>query len=292
MRLFLARVIQFALICCLFGAAIAGINYATIISNLNSVGKYEIAVIGDSHVHRGLSTGVLGNSISWTKPAEPYPLTYLKFIKIPDHLKPKILLIGFSYHNISAFNDKKYTNSHADEMFKRTYPLAFLDRIEGVDYSHTNYTKVLLRHMVLYPSADHLHFLGEDGSLNNSSTELDSNYLSKVINRHFFIGDEEETISNVSIESLLNLIDLCIKKDVKPVLLGTPLHEEYRNLIPSKFKRSFDSLKTEFDSRGIIVIDKTNSNYPDSLFKDYDHLNTEGAVKFTKQIRASLQELL
>jgi hypothetical protein len=292
MRLFLARILQFALICCLLGACIAGINNAIINSNLNSLEEHEIAVIGDSHIHRGLSTSVLGNSVSWTKPAEPYTLTYLKFKKIADHVKPKLLLIGFSYHNISAFNDKKYSNSHADEMFKRTYPLVFLDKIEGVEYSYSDYTKVLLRYMVIYPSADHLHFLGEDGSLTNSNTALDSNYLNKVIDRHFFYGDEEENVSEVSIENLKNLIDLSINKGVQPILVGTPLHAAYLDLIPSKFKRSFDSLKTDFDSRGIIVIDKTNSNYPDSLFKDYDHLNTEGAVKFSKQIRASLQELL
>ncbi|MDA9946882.1 hypothetical protein N9E12_03455, partial [Candidatus Marinimicrobia bacterium] len=63
---------------------------------------------------------------------------------------------------------------------------------------------------------------------------------------------------------------------------------KYYRRIPKLFKNEFDKQKLRIENNQLNVFDYKNSFISDSLFYDGDHLNLDGAYKFTKIIRKRL----
>ena len=120
MEQFLRKLILFIVLPTVYFAFNASVNYLIYSSQIVDVGKPNIIVIGDSHPMAAVNTNMLDNAINISRSAEPYVLTYWKLKAILKNHIPEILIIGFSPHNISAFNDKKFSDPDwSSEMFKR-----------------------------------------------------------------------------------------------------------------------------------------------------------------------------
>ena len=72
----------------------------------------SILIVGDSHTKKSLNPYYLKNSSNISQYAEPYVLTLWKLKKIFETYIPDTIVIGFSPHNISQFNDFKSTRSY------------------------------------------------------------------------------------------------------------------------------------------------------------------------------------
>ena len=65
---------------------------------------------------------MLENAINVCQSAENYIITFWKLKKIITKVEPEKVIIGFSPHNISNFNDLKFNNEKWRlEMFKRSF---------------------------------------------------------------------------------------------------------------------------------------------------------------------------
>ena len=73
--------------------------------------KTSILIVGDSHTKKSLNPYYLKNSSNISQYAEPYVLTLWKLKKIFETYIPDTIIIGFSPHNSSQFNDFKFSNS-------------------------------------------------------------------------------------------------------------------------------------------------------------------------------------
>lgn len=111
----------------------------------------------------------------------------------------------------------------------------------------------------------------------------------------YITNDSGEWIINENnLEALYGIIELCNEKNIEPILVTTPYRteyvEQYRENSPT-FLEDFYSLMDE-------ITEKTGAVYYDyscdmrfaeepEYFFDVDHLNKEGAVKFTEIITES-----
>ena len=247
--------------------------------------KKNILIIGDSHIEKALDPNKFYSAHNIAQSAEPYILTYWKLKKILEYYVPDTLLIGFSHHNISKFNDYKFSNKiWSTEMFKRSYIIEDFKSInKKIPIDYYEYYKFLWKKISFYPHDNHIHFLGSY-KINNLTN---INNWNSAINRHFYYNNNELNISNISKDYLDSLLIISKKYNILPILIGSPVHENYFNNIPDNLKIEFNALKNSYED--IIIIDNIQLFYPDSLFLNTDHLNSYGSSLFTEKIISELK---
>jgi hypothetical protein len=260
-----------------FGANMLVNRYMYLNQNIPIKNK-NILIAGDSHSELSINENYFSNAQNIAQVAEPYVLTYWKLKKILNIIKPDTLMLGFSPHNISQFNDFKFTRQPwADEMMKRAYPIIEFNA-PLVDYSI--YYRVLWKQTAFYPKRNHISYVG---SFSNNSTSSHLSGWEKTIKRHYFDGNKELDVSELSINYLDSIVKMCIKTDISLVLTSHPLHKNYLVNIPSNIMDEYTHLAEKY-SGNLLVFDKTRDHYPDSLFLNTDHLNSWGADRFTKEL--------
>lgn len=105
-----------------------------------------------------------------------------------------------------------------------------------------------------------------------------------------FIENAEEICAN-NTEYLKRMIAKCKERGIKVVFVSTPCHQYYYEYYNPTQKRIVDStysaLCSEFDN--VKWLDFTTSDdYSIDEFSNVNHLNTKGAIKFTKMLNDSI----
>lgn len=212
--------------------------------------------------------------------AEPYYLTFLKLEKLfKKNIKPKILLLGFSPHNLSTFNERKLSDPYwKDTFFYKAYPwlLDFL-KFDNIEINHKRLFSIYFKNMCLRPKLHPIKFYG--GYNNVNGNHLDN--AQEVIDFHFYHQKKALTISNVCLNYLDSIINLCQDNQIKPILVNAPVHSSYRQKIPEKFDQQFDRLSQAYQLRDVLVMELDTLHISDSCFYDSNHLNQTGAQIFT-----------
>ncbi len=283
MEQFLRKLILFIVLPTVYFAFNASVNYLIYSSQIVDVGKPNIIVIGDSHPMAAVNTNMLDNAINISRSAEPYVLTYWKLKAILKNHIPEILIIGFSPHNISAFNDKKFSDPDwSSEMFKRSYPIQQFDDIRNdIPIDEMEYYKTLWKRTAFFPTTNHIYYLGTFNE--NRTTSNISNWQDRV-QRHFYVDSTLETpyeVSKIAVVYLDSIINLSQQYNIQTVLLGPPVHKYYYNEIPAHFLEAYEQIKNKY-SQDVLIFDMlTDSTYVDEDFLDANHLNIYGANKLT-----------
>lgn len=281
MRIFILKSILFLAILFLYFAVNIGINvYYYTNSEIVLNGK-NVLIAGDSHTRRSLNPEFFNSAQNISQQAEPMVVTFWKLKNILESNKPDTLLLGFSPSNISALGDQKFSNEKwSIEMFKRCYTIEEFEQIDSeVEVDYIGFYKTVWMETGFYPTKNHFQFIG---NYENQKISNIDNWES-VIKRQFYKNDEPIGISNISIHYLDSIITACIKHEVVPILVSGPVHKNYRNNIPIETLTEYRNTISKY-KKSILIIDKKEEDYPDSLFFDPDHLNSYGAEKFTKQV--------
>jgi hypothetical protein len=265
------------------------INYS--ISKEVSIAQKDVLIVGDSHLLTSLNPKQMNSALNICQSAEPYYLTYLKLkFLLEKNIKPDTVIIGFGHQNISNFNDYKLKDEFwTDRMFNANYLLA--NDILNISNLEINYLKlffVYTRNMCLIPKIGHYkNFIGQFEGRNNNNNKIDNHQ--KRIDLIFYYKDYD--VSELCISYLDSIIDISEKNQITPILLGTPVTDEYYQLIPEKIIERYALIKARYSKEGIRVIDLTRSKYSIDYFNDSDHLNFRGAKKFTEEINILLSDI-
>jgi hypothetical protein len=274
----------------------AGVNYVinkTIINRSPAMLSGYSVVLGDSHTMTAINPQYFPKTQNIAQTAEPYIVSYLKLKELLRHNRIDTVMLGFSFQNISSFNDKKLSDPiWSNEMFKRIYGIVSLDELmkfQRVDIDYMNYLRAYINNMLIFPKRNHLTYIGKF-SKRRGTLDTVKQHPETAIRRHFFEKEENIGISAQSIAYLDSIITLLNKKDIKLILVSTPIHKSYRKLIPNNFTLSFKSLSEQLIKRDIQVLDYSSYYMPDSCFFDYDHLNILGANEFSKVVSSQLNK--
>ncbi|CAL2076348.1 hypothetical protein [Tenacibaculum sp. 190524A05c] len=281
MKRFIRNILFFISIPILFFGINMVINYLNYNNQTISITETSILIAGDSHPQKSLNPKYFNNAQNISQSAEPYALTFWKLKNIFKSYIPDTLIIGFAPHNISQFNDLKFSeNRWSSEMFRRSYAIQEFKHISdkiSIDYS--TFYKVLWKNTAFYPKKNHTTFLG---SYSNSKISNISDF-NTAIKRHYYKNDIELNVSKLSINFLDSIVTLANSKKIKLIMVSNPVHHKYLKNIPTAIMDKFDQLIDQYKTTHI-VFDKTRDYYPDSLYLNSDHLNAMGAKRFTKEL--------
>ena len=92
--------------------------------------------------------------------------------------------------------------------------------------------------------------------------------------------------SEMQMNYLIKIYNLCINKKVKLILISTPIQYASK-IFSSKFVEKYKNFKNKKLKRAILF-DFTNLKMESSLFADLVHLNTQGANQFSVYLRDSV----
>ncbi len=286
MQHFIKRGFIFFIILIIWFAVNATINYLIIKYSNPEIIKTNILITGDSHTLNGINPAKFKNAQNISQLAESYVLTYWKLKKIFTAIKPDTVIIAFGPHNLSQLDDYRFsTDKWTDEMFIRSYMIQEFKYLHTIEIDFNKFYYTLFKNMCLFPKLHHNNYIGS--FVANPLNEIGN--FSNTIKRHY--GDEKPyTISQTSLNYLDSIIVLCKKNKITPIFVNCPVHKNYYQAIPSKFKESYDAEKQKLSKLGILVIDMFTLPLPDAYFLDDDHLNVKGSTYFTNELIKQLHQ--
>ena len=282
MKKFFIKLILFLLFPLVYWGGNMIMNYYAYTSESAVMDNARILISGDSHPQKSLNPEFFENAQNISQPGEPYVITYWKLKNIFKTYQPDTLVLGFAPHNISQFNDRKFSDARvSSEMFRRSYPIEEFETIENIiPVNFYNFYKTLWKQTAFYPKKTHVNYLGE---YSNNKLSNVSNWQSTIA-RHYYWNDEVLGVSELAVHYLDSIINLCDQQEIVVVLTSNPVYNQYLDNIPLSITRKFNALKSNY-KEAVIIFDKTsNLTYSDSLFLNADHLNEYGAKRFTNEL--------
>lgn len=283
MKKFLSNSLTFIFLPLLYFSLNGLVNYCIYLNHNSGLKEANILIVGDSHPQKSLDPRFFSNAANISQIGEPYILTYWKLKKILKEHKPDTVIIGFAPHNISAFNDLKFSKKKwSAEMFRRSYAIQDFENLTGIEVDYIEFLKVLWKQTCLFPQLYHNNYIGSYSNYLDSILS-DSN-LQSTVRRHYYNKGKELGISETAISYLDSTINLLKSLNIEAILVSSPVHESYYTQIPSPVKYMYREVKQRLENQQLTVIDKTTDFYSDSLYLDSNHLNQLGARKFTKDV--------
>ncbi len=285
MRKFVKKIMWFLFFPMIYFIIIGWINYINY-SQFTPEIKSKIIIVGDSHLQMALNPKIIHNSSNICLSAETYIISYWKLKKILKKNKPRKVLIGFAQHNLSAFNDLKFFNEGiSTQFFIRYYPILDFQKSNSFKIDYKEYYHILWKETCFYPKTTHGNYLG----YYITSKQSKVNDSEVVATRHYGPIDNHFGSSKICRIYLDSILWICKKHAITPILIGTPVHNSYYTKIPTSHQKFFEKTKKELRKKGILIIDKTHEQYPDSLFFQTDHLNEKGSRRFSIEINRILK---
>lgn len=283
---FLRRGLFFALFLFVYFGINGAINYINLRSFTPSIQKRNIIILGDSHAERGIDPSLFYDAENYALPGEPYYITYWKLQKINQIAQIDTLILSFAPHNLAGkYQHCLEQKDSAEEMIRRSYPLTnVLGKAEQIPLNFKALLKVLWKDLCFFPKNDFNHYLGfffpKQGN-NPIDPQKALDYYYSPVHSNF-------TYSEANIDYLDSIAAYSQKHHIRLILVNTPQHQAYTSKLPPPIKTRYSSIANDFKTQGIELINGDYFNYPDSLFKDVDHLNWQGANQFTRDLVAKM----
>jgi hypothetical protein len=255
------------------------------------LGNTEVLVVGDSRLMTAINPDLIPHCTNTAQNSESYIISYYKLKYLLAHTPTvKKVILGFSYPSFSAYLDGIFKDDIATaDVFNRIYPIMSLSDFHGLEVDWQKYYQVVFKNMLVYPHTNHHKYLGGFVKLKPG---IERANLDGTIMRHYFDKDTNNIgISKVAHAYLDSILILTQQKNIELVLVNVPLHKDYLKRVPKNFIDYYDQTKKELESEHIRILDYGNLVLEDKYFKDYNHLDEDGANYITKIIARDIQAL-
>ncbi len=252
-------------------------------------------ILGDSHTETSINDTQLSSIQNYSYKGESIFLNYYKLKQLLA-INPQIknVILSFSYHSLNKFQDEKLQLLLYDY-----YWLLDAEGLQSARLSLDNLNIVLkdmngrLYQWLISNIKQKSYHLFTGGYRKLDVNNLSDKSSRKRILKHYFKNDEESTqeYSALQTKYLNKIIQLCVDKGIKLILINTPLHQSYYSSIPLQFKTKYYSriehLKNDHPNF-ITHYDFKNTITADKYFHDGDHLNGEGGKIFLETLNKKL----
>lgn len=271
-------------------------------------GPVEILMIGDSHIKSSLDPSLIDHSRNLANSTENYFCTYYKLRYIlKANPGVKKVIIGFSYQNITKYQESFLFSDEAASSALRKYFLFFdsegISRIKalsgdflanylkykmGVPFS-VYYDKDLYAFAFDGARRAGLYILG--GFYSSRKSNLAIKLIEQKIEKYFYDRSGRYCGRSELLRVYLNkIIDLCREKDIEVYLFNAPLYIKFRELIPQQALKDFEDVKSAILQKypDVVYIDYTGLDLADNQYGDGDHLNYYGASVVSREVNSIL----
>lgn len=317
MRRFLKKCILFALpLLIIFGALLfyAEVTLQNYPSAFQTKAKHfysnknqiEILVLGSSHNQTAINPSEIENFevSNLAFGGQTIAVDYL-LLKNYIHQLPnlKAVVLELSYHSLEHEQSSSY---HRNSLYLRFYGLNSFDRtLSLLDYSiyFSNpkfYTK-FLNPFVERPKLNMYGFplnSSKNGSVNRfASMQYDTLKILSDTNNQFILRHKSEDVAayerNISLFE--EMIRICVENKIVPIVLSPPVYKNYfQSYLKNKELRRINFIsKMEKKYTVLYHFNFDNHNaFEVTDFKNEDHLNLNGAEKFSKVLNSKLNLIL
>lgn len=255
-----------------------------IVFSTRSENLSKVLVLGDSHTETGIKTSSENSILNISQSSESYVFTYLKLKKIFNSNKGLIVLLGFSPHNTTFFQDVKTFGLNGSTRYKSLLPrYAFILDKKSLELisSKANYNfsslflPTLKHNLKSILNGDNSYVGSYRESLNSN---LDTALIDDKVAIHFYDSDENiYQNSLVQYEYLKKINQLCKLHDSQLILVNLPTYSRYKDNIPESTILTYKKWIEELNSMGAGIFDYSEIDLPNDHFGDGDHLNSLGA---------------
>ena len=270
------------------------IIYKHKINHLKFSGNISILICGDSHTECAINDSIIKNTINISNISEHYLYTYnvLKLI-LKNNTQIKTIILGCSFHSLGKNYDKViYKNDKDLEMYSKYLPLldneSILEiltknQLDLIKSSVGIFSETINSIVKNFKTYQDYPFIGKYYS--SKKNNLNDTTIRSAIIRHYYQknGKIQDFYSFSQIKYLNKIVNLCLKKNIKLILINTPISNEYYKKIPSKFISNYYSTISGLSKR-IEFWDFHSLKLENNCYGDGDHLNYVGANKFTLKI--------
>jgi len=240
----------------------------------------SILVLGDSHTECAINDSIVIKSVNISKSADAYFYSFIKlrkFLKINSGIKTVILGISEK----SLYNKNwLYKPNKANAYFRLMNLNDFRVLLESggiktfanlAKASFDNFSKLLIIKKSNYKD------MGIGGYLYFKREKLD-----EAITRYKKQKSIDRPYSEIQVEYLLKIVNLCQEYTVKLILLNTPTYVYCKNENDSEKLEQF--INKNIDN-SVEYWDYSNYLLPDFCYGDLVHLNYRGAEIFSKKLQ-------
>lgn len=241
-------------------------------------------IAGDSHTMWALDDSALPGVRNISLNAEGYHYTYKKLRFLFSHEPSiKVLYLGVSYHNFSNYFDDYIYGNLASHFIHRYLGLLSMADFTELAEANPGGIMSMSRAMVLrgLPAGlkERCSFYGRFPTKRQTQT-FNIESTRERLRDQFFRDGQLRDESQSNLRYLNAILQLARTRDVRVVLLKTPLHPSYSEGVPRVYKTRF----ADFVERsGAEYYAFDDAVLPDSDFlPDGDHLNYRGAVRATE----------
>lgn len=244
----------------------------------------EIVFMGDSHITNSIIDSLIPKAVNLSKISESYYYTFQKLKFINKKKKIKKIILGYSYHSISAYYDKFINGIFSTILpHKLFFILEFKEQLRVLKWNKKNLLLVLKKitlsafyqYFDVYSKKIDYWFI--DGYYNHfKESKVNSKSIEKRIKFQFYSDVKVINFANLNLIYLNKIIKYCRENNIELYFLTTPLHKEYINSVPKSYKRKFVEIST---NEKVKIINMENLDLSDSCFtQDGDHVNEKGAL--------------
>lgn len=260
-------------------------------------------IVGASHSACAFNPNLFDNAVSAANDGEPIFLTYHKAKTVIEKNEGiKTIVMAFSPLHLSKSQDfNLFSRNAASRNFHMNYFMLidnegrkFLDKSSedfwvakmkydfGLPLSYMSDLPLIINHYMDRNNCFSYDFWGGFNRTNGVHLEDDS--IIKKTNYYFY--DSQHTVlgvSEIAIEHLKKIIELCENKSIQLIMVNTPKHRKYRIRTPLYYHTEYQKFVEKHISdtdKNILYLDFAKVGMEDSMFFDGDHLNKIGSDFF------------
>lgn len=260
-----------------------------------AIAKYgretETVVLGSSHTYYGVVADSMPSTLNLANISQAFEYDYRVLDRYIDSM-PSLqrVIIPVSYFSFFDTPFETTDNSNLETYYRLYLDIDKYHRLSRADFeicSFPSYSgklkSLLMRKQGPQTSAKGF---GLDYTGKQSEKQIKSTAETAAV-RHTNMTNGNESYQRKWFEKL---IELCISKGVKPVLITTPVTKDYINLLDNtQLERTQYLTQLYCKKYDIPFYDFSQAEgftYDD--FHDGDHLNRDGAIKFTRLLNNAL----
>ncbi|MCD2259803.1 hypothetical protein [Psychroserpens luteolus] len=287
MKTFVNKLILFLLI-----AVVTIVGTIALINNLvNKNASFKIdkvsssIVLGHSHAECAYNDDYIKNTSNYAQSGESYLYTFIKARQlIKDNPTIEHIYVEFTNDQIKLNkNDWIWGDNYLSDKYPKYAPFMTLkEQRLLLTHNFRGYMNVvsvatnknLLK--LINNKNDHTKIIGGYKALDHQ-LDLDKITESEI---ELAITTSKDSISVHNVLYLKKLIDYCKEKEKKITLIRSPLHRKNND---RKNEDTFQRIRLEY-FKDVEFLDFIDFPLEDTDFADLEHLNSQGAIKFSAYI--------
>lgn len=256
----------------------------TVSSSINTI------VLGDSHTQCAVDPAYLENSLNYSESGSTYYFSLIKIKHlIANNNQIKRVLLSLHHGSFDIENESKYLYNevYIVERLSRYAPFISFSDLK-FHYNKSYFFKSFLKAPLEIFRFSIECFKNRSISLasfnfGNYSYSEENKLDIDIANRKSKAFPKKNTYSEIELALLQDIKNFCNKSQVELILVNTPVYEieKYTDitLLDKMVHKELKNYK---------ILDFSRVQLPKDCFYDISHLNTKGAITFTKLLKDSI----